>query len=148
MALSLSAHPYFTHPSHQRLPRGQDAGPSPSVLGVTPLVTTCPLLTLSLCPLGPPCGCHSFSLSVSAICLSTTCLSCQSPTCHPASQLSHCPPGFSTTCHAAPPVPLLLSVCPRPAADTAFNSLCPSPCNFRVEGRGPGRRGVGHPLIL
>lgn len=78
---------------------------------VTSLVTTCPLLTLSCCLLGPPCSCHSSSLSASAICLSTTCLSCHplatppvnSPTVHLASQppvmLPHLSPSF---CLSAP----------------------------------------------
>ena len=97
-----------------------------------------------------PAGSSMWLSQFQTVCLCSLCPlpAFLSSTHHSASQLSHCPPGFSATCHAAPPVPLLLSVCPRPAADTAFNSLCPSPCNFRVEGRGPGRHGVGHPLIL
>lgn len=45
----------------------------------------------------------------------------------PATLPVHAPAVHMSCC---PPVSLLLSVCPRPAADTAFNSLCPSPCCF------------------
>lgn len=149
MALSLS-----TCPSLPILPiisstrRGWHALPSlcQSSAATPSPVTVCPLLTLCLCLLSPPCGCRTFSLSVCylsahlpayiVICWP---LPVNAPTVHLA--------GFSATCHAALPVLFLLSVCPRPAADTAFNSLCPSPFNFLVEGRGRGRHRVGHPLI-
>lgn len=90
----------------------------------------------------------NLSLSgLSAICLATY-LPVLSSARHPASQVSHCPPGLSTPCHGCstcPPPAGCLS--PRPAGDTAFNSLCPSPCNFRIEGRGQRGQGVGCPLI-
>lgn len=129
-------------PSHHQLHKKGMARPALS-LPVSP-VTVCPLLTL--CLLSPPCGCRAFSLSVCY-------LSAHLPACIvirwalPVNAPSVHLAGFSATCHAALPVLFLLSVCPRPAADTAFNSLCPSPFNFLVGGRGRGRHRVGHPLI-
>lgn len=95
--------PLFPHSSS---PRQLHARGMPLPLSPPPPVPlTCgcrPLLTWSLRLPGPPCGCGWISLPVSLLSV------CQ-PIRQPASAPR--PPGFSATCHPAPPVPLLPSVC-------------------------------------
>ena len=111
--------------------RGRSTHPSFSV-PIPPRVT--PASSTGVC-LPPP---HPVSLLAdSSRCLSQS--ACRSLflcyLCPPTSLSFHLPatlPVHAPAVHLSccPPVPLLLSVCPRPAADTAFNSLCPSPCCF------------------
>lgn len=135
------------YPAHHWLPRGGAVAALPSL--------RLPLAGDSLPPAhlaSLPAGNSWRLLQCWPVCASVTCLVTCLPLSSSAGPSSHCPPGFPATCHTAPPVPLLLSVCPRLAADTAFNSLCPSPFSFLVEGRGHGRHRqetqAGHPLIL
>ena len=103
--------------------RGRSTRPSFSVpipprATPPPPVSACLLLTWSLCLPLPPGVC-----SDQPVCLSLSRL----PTHRLVLSSAGYPAGPRSCC---PPVPLLLSVCPRPAAVTAFNSLCPSPCDF------------------
>lgn len=106
------AHPSLC-PSPQGSPRPHRCLPASS----SPGLSACRFLRVSV----------AISLSVSLSLLSRL------PTHRLVLSSAGYPAGPRSRC---PPVPLLLSVCPRPAADTAFNSLCPSPCNFSGLGEG------------
>lgn len=101
----LCAHPPTGHPhlQHWCLPASSSPG-----------LSACRLLQVSVA--------ISLSVSLSLLSLPTHQLALSSAS-YPASPRSRGPPVMLSTC--PPP-----SVCPRPAADTAFNSLCPSPCCF------------------
>ena len=80
--------------------------PSPAI---TPSpVTACLLLTLSLCLLGPPRGCRSFSLSVSVICLPTY-LPISSPAGQSTLPLSTWLLSHQSCCPTCPPPSVCLS---------------------------------------
>lgn len=138
---ALSSCPSCPHPSNHQLHKKEMARPFLSLP-----VSSCHVLTSACLSPFSPClsACWAFHVAVAVSAFLCLCylsvLPILSPAGHSARQHSHCLPGSSGICHA---VPLLPSVCPRPAADTAFNSLCSSPFNFLVVGRGQGRHRQG-----
>lgn len=120
--------PSHSHPFRQQLhEQGTVHTPIPSRVPSPPClppVSACLLLTWSLPADSSRCLSRSACPSLSLCYLyPPTSLSFHLPATLPV----HAPAVHMSCC---PPVSLLLSVCPRPAADTAFNSLCPSPCCF------------------
>lgn len=124
-SFSLSSGPSLSPPLPPAIPRGGDGPQAHSSLYPSPERYPPHWCWPAPCsPCFSACRFLHVTVAISA-CRSLCYLSGHLPACvficQPVRQL--CSPGLSATCHAAPPVFFLPSVCPRPAADTAFNSV-------------------------